>query len=352
MQKELREHLWLFLIVATHCICALFILNIYYPEITIKFIPALRSILKTLSIAFGIIIGIKANYILFACPTEKREELFSNLLEQAGYSLIAAILLVPSLIFFAFLKHTALASYPDILDKEFASIDKFIHFGIDPWVIVHSSITHPAAVFAIGMCYNIWINIMYAFSTFQSLRTFHKFKRMQFLMTFILSWILLGNLLAYFTSSIGPCLFERAFEGTIESFNMLAFKLQNIDDRYIRGAINVQETLWNGFVEKTEKVGHAISAMPSMHVAIAFLIYLSAREIGTKNRIISFIYFCCIMIGSVMLGWHYAIDGYVSIICVWIIWQTVGWALKKDPVYKKLYEEEEAKKAEKTKQPA
>jgi hypothetical protein len=34
-----------------------------------------------------------------------------------------------------------------------------------------------------------------------------------------------------------------------------------------------------------------------------------------------------ILIGSVLLGWHYAVDGYVAIAMTWVIWRVVGWSL-------------------------
>lgn len=39
------------------------------------------------------------------------------------------------------------------------------------------------------------------------------------------------------------------------------------------------------------------------------------------------------MIGSVHLGWHYAIDGYVSILAVIVIWKAVGWTLHFHPSF-------------------
>lgn len=343
MQIEIREHIWLFLIAIIYCISALFLLNICHPEVNVQFIFALKSIANMLSIPFGIILGIKANYILFVLPEEKRSDSFHNLLEQAGYATITAMALVPSLIFFTLLKQTVLTSYPEILDKKFVVIDNFIHFGTDPWVILHTYMAHPVAVFFIAMFYRIWLQILYIFATFQAFRTSHKFKRMQYLITFLLVWILLGNIVAYFGASMGPCFFENATGTANESFALLMSKLQNMNNVYVQGSLDIQNDLWQNFIKKDGRLGYDISAMPSIHVAIAFLMYLSASTIGIKSRIISFIYFASIMIGSVMLGWHYAIDGYVSIIGTYTIWKTVGWALKKDTIYKEYYEIEEAK---------
>ena len=41
-------------------------------------------------------------------------------------------------------------------------------------------------------------------------------------------------------------------------------------------------------------------------------------------------YACVILIGSVHLGWHYAVDGYLSIAGALAIWAAVGVLLRRD----------------------
>ncbi|WP_119301036.1 phosphatase PAP2 family protein [Dongia deserti] len=72
-------------------------------------------------------------------------------------------------------------------------------------------------------------------------------------------------------------------------------------------------------------LGLGISAAPSMHVASTWLI---ARMLQTyygrwpPSPVAAFL--GVILIGSVHLGWHYALDGYVSIAAAWAPWRFTG----------------------------
>ncbi len=67
--------------------------------------------------------------------------------------------------------------------------------------------------------------------------------------------------------------------------------------------------------------------MPSMHIAAGFLLFLLTLRLHWALRLVAGAYVVLLLIGSVHLGWHYAIDGYVSIICTYAIWWAVGRAL-------------------------
>jgi membrane-associated phospholipid phosphatase len=89
-------------------------------------------------------------------------------------------------------------------------------------------------------------------------------------------------------------------------------------------ALAGQEYLWTIYEKGILVWGSGISAMPSVHVSMAFLYVL----LTYRRHPIAFWAFCLyallIMIGSIHLGWHYAVDGYVAIPCTWIIWWIIG----------------------------
>lgn len=94
-------------------------------------------------------------------------------------------------------------------------------------------------------------------------------------------------------------------------------------------ALELQQTLWLNYSSGDRSIVSGISAMPSMHVSIATLMALGTWQLSRKLGMLMTIYAVIIMIGSVHLGWHYAVDGYVSAIGTIAIWYGTGWALRR-----------------------
>ena len=61
-----------------------------------------------------------------------------------------------------------------------------------------------------------------------------------------------------------------------------------------------------------------------MHVSIAVLLALGVMRLNRVAGYAFWFYAAIIQIGSVHLGWHYAIDGYFSVIVTLFIWKLVG----------------------------
>ena len=156
--------------------------------------------------------------------------------------------------------------------------------------------------------------------------------RMQVILTNILAWFLLGNVVALAFSSAGPCYYQHLV-GSADPFAPLMQYLTGIDHEYRVFALRIQAWLWDGYTVQNTTFGYGISAMPSMHVGATLLLALAAWQ---SHRIVAsllFAYTVIILIGSVHLGWHYALDGYVALIGVGMIWWIVGRLLRRDSVF-------------------
>ena len=76
-----------------------------------------------------------------------------------------------------------------------------------------------------------------------------------------------------------------------------------------------------------------IAAAPSLHIGVAVLQALMAWKISPLLGRILTVYAVIILIGSVHLGWHYAVDGYMAIIFAILIWLGVGRLLDIHPLF-------------------
>lgn len=67
-----------------------------------------------------------------------------------------------------------------------------------------------------------------------------------------------------------------------------------------------QDIVWSGYIGATPG-SLGISAFPSMHVAMAVLFALYATRRSRLAGLLMWAFAAIIMVGSVVLGWHYAV---------------------------------------------
>lgn len=223
---------------------------------------------------------------------------------------------------------------PFALDPLFARMDQALHLGFHPWELTHAIFGSPAASLVINFFYNAWFFIMWGFLLWFTLDLRRRDLRQQFLLSFMLLWVLLGSVTALALSSAGPVYYGRV-TGLEDIFAPLMDRLAEIDapfaerDSFWRiHALNIQQMLYDKYTATMTGIGAGISAMPSMHVAIAVLLALAARRLNRWFGRAMIFYVVMIQIGSVHLGWHYAIDGYLSIILTLGVWKLADWLVR------------------------
>ena len=94
---------------------------------------------------------------------------------------------------------------------------------------------------------------------------------------------------------------------------LLAFLAQSPLDASV---IVSQRYLWLIHENHLQGLGGGISAFPSVHVALVTMNALFVIERSRFWGILAFGYVAFVLASSVYLGWHYAIDGYASIVLV------------------------------------
>jgi len=217
---------------------------------------------------------------------------------------------------------------PFAWDERLMHLDRVLHGGTDAWRFFHPLLGYRPVTLLVNFVYNFWILILYAVLYWQLFSLKNPLLRMRFFYAFMLTWAINGSLFAIYFSSAGPCYYQ-----PVEGSMHFAPLMEYLEDITFNGgtiwAITTQQMLWENYESGVNGVGAGISAMPSVHVATAFLFMLLGLKSEKKFwRVISIAYLVFIQLGSVHLGWHYGIDGYFSMLTTGLIWVLTGFAAK------------------------
>lgn len=218
---------------------------------------------------------------------------------------------------FAYLKFAIPFINPFSWDVTFAEWDRALHFGVDPYRTVMGLIGTPTVTTAVNAAYHGWLFLVY-FSVL--LACYTKVGRqlaMTYIVAFVLTWFLGGNVVATLLSSAGPVYYQPLGFG--DDFVPLMDMLREFSKVSPVWALDVHAMLWEGYVAEGRARG--ISAMPSMHVASSALMMFYAYGWKRWAGHVMALFCAVIMVGSVMLAWHYAIDGYLGFLIAWGCWK-------------------------------
>lgn len=212
---------------------------------------------------------------------------------------------------------------PFAWDARLAAADAWLHFGRQPWEWLQPLFGHPLLTAIVNYNYHLWFFIMLATVYWLAFNLERRALRMQFMLSFVLSWTLLGNVVAALFSSVGPCYYGLVVAGADPFAAQLAL-LREADQSIPVLALQVQDILWTNYTTQAGTNALSISAMPSMHVGTAVLLALLGWRISRAAGIALSAFAALVMIGSVHLAWHYALDGYAGALGAWAIWQLSG----------------------------
>lgn len=197
--------------------------------------------------------------------------------------ILQAVTIVAILLYsLTFLKSMLPTVVPFWADEPLAAFDRLI--GFDGNSFAHAFRPYLSAI---GTYYGLW----HAINLGGILWVIHwrNAEKGQFILSYMLTWGI-GMAAAYVFSSAGP-LFTGRFDTSL-----------------LPGSVRMTaELLWSNYQAGGAILGGGISAFPSLHVAIATWFALALAQRGWPK--IGVAYVASIYIGSVILGWHYLLDG-------------------------------------------
>jgi hypothetical protein len=204
-------------------------------------------------------------------------------------------------------------------DATFTAWDRSLHGDRLPWEWMQPVLGHPPVTFVINVVYNGWFFVCWMALTAFAFTDRPGIDRTRYFLTFMIVWSVGGALLATAFSSAGPAFYTR-IGLTPDPYAPLMAYLRDANEILPIWALSVQDKLWQGFGGITPFEG--ISAMPSMHNGTALLIALAGARFGKTMHRLLWLHCALIFIGSVHLGWHYAVDAYLA----WALTLAAWWA--------------------------
>lgn len=207
---------------------------------------------------------------------------------------------------------------PFYADRLLAELDLGLH-GAAPWIWTHSVVPEPvSAVIFIGYGYGWhvqWFGTL-LFVAFWNNPT----GRLRYLWAFALTTMLCGTVLAMALSSTGPIFYDQFYGGD----RFAALQTALAQNGYATPVHSYASYLLTVYASGRPEFGGGISAMPSMHVAFVTLNAFFLSGFGRRWALAGWSFAALILFGSVYTGWHYAVDGYLSILVVSVLWYLTG----------------------------
>jgi uncharacterized membrane protein YidH (DUF202 family) len=230
--------------------------------------------------------------------------------------------MVPLMMMFSALKPDIVLIRPFMWDATLMRLGTWMGFGTHYWRMLQPLFGHPVITAFLNFNYNLWFPLMFGCLFWQLSRPQRDFTRLQFLLSFGLAWFIGGFVLATIFSSAGPAFYSHVVPGP-NPYAPLLHYLRATSRHWPVWTVNVQDMLWHSYITGTGDV-EGISAMPSLHVTIATLMTLLAWRYNRTAGIAFTAFTVVILIGSIMLGWHYSSDGLAGIALAFLFWGVAG----------------------------
>jgi hypothetical protein len=233
---------------------------------------------------------------------------------------LSGLLLIVSLTVFMGSFTTFKTMMPELMggfphDRVQADLDRVLHFGIDPGPYLATLPWAAALRGVVEWNYSVlWFaaGFLPLFLIAMSARA--DAVRLRYFLMFFAVWTLVGNALALVFLSAGPAFYAEVTGDAARFAGQMDFLRADAGDGPSVAAF--QAYLWTSYETGTAGIGTGISAFPSVHVALTMMNALFLFDASRRAGIAGLLYVAFITMSSVFLAWHYAIDGYVSIVVV------------------------------------
>lgn len=280
----------------------------------------------TIGIAFAVVglftaFAVRLGHLFFTDQANPTRRLIKDAPKLSGF-IVGCLLTTASWAVLNWHKIMLPIAHPFWADPMLADMDKAI-FGVDPWRLTHSL----GELRFLDTVYVSWGPVMSTIIVVLVCLPESRRKAQAMLAYFLI--LAIGTLSQHLFSSAGPIFYQQI--GLGDRFADLPIQ------PWVRTAADY---IWGDYLRAGGRIGSGISAMPSMHVALAAWVALVVRTYLPRLQFVAWAWVGLIVVGSVHLGWHYAVDGIAALAITAASWKLasavsslpVGQAIVTSPV--------------------
>jgi len=207
------------------------------------------------------------------------------------------------------------AIVPFYSDKALADFGELLH-GQAPWRIVHAFDSDTLAMLVAVTYSMIWFVEWFGMVLLAALHA-NQLLHLRYLVALAFVTLVVGTLMAALFSSVGPIFYDEFLGGRRYAGLMEALRQSPYNEHVLR----YSDYLLKNYRANNPALGSGISAMPSMHVAVATLNAFYLARLNRWLGVAGWAFAIFILFGSIYTGWHYSVDGYIAMLTVAVIWR-------------------------------
>jgi hypothetical protein len=298
---------------------ALLVLALVGLHFGLDVLASLASQLPMLGIAAGLVavgVGLRALLLATREGVSRGRLYLRRMVRPAALFDVAFFVVAMVLVSYGYswLKVFVPRLHPVLFDPLLAEADEVLHFGVNPNRFLIELFPSPGFWHFLDLYYaQFLLTIGIAFAWFGSALSFRE--RARFGAGFALLWI--AGAWAYVaTPSLGPCYAFPADYAAVRPEMPRQTETQKLLlGQYHAVTQGAQEGRPIGL-----NAAFGIGAIPSLHIAGQAFVAFFARR---RNPRLAFIFALLTVLtfaGSLVTGWHYAVDGYAGVLLGWAAW--------------------------------
>jgi hypothetical protein len=196
-------------------------------------------------------------------------------------------------------------------DAELWALDRWLHLGVSPTLFVVELFAGSRLVPWLDYWYALWLTTIFATQAYLFFDPDRR-KRLNFAFACALLWLAAAWIYVALPA-VGPCFFVRDVFDPVRAA--------------MPGAAALQDKLWQNYLQMIAgrdgglliqfKPFFAVAALPSVHVGAHFMFTLWARRHARRLWPLFAVATALTFVGSLLTGWHYAVDGYLGMLLGW-----------------------------------